>query len=270
MVINRDRAKGSITLSQAPYIRKVLETFMEVCVSNDSQNDSPLLSSKQHSLYRSVIGSLAYAANITRVDIAYAVAILSRHLHSPRSTHLTAALRICRYLLGTVELSMVFKPSPADTNPVTAFTDASYASDTSSSKSTSGIIINLFGNIIQWHVHKQPIVALSSTEAEYIALSDTAKEVLWFRQWLIDVLPNYILPPSIIYIDNKSAINLASHDGHHQRSKHIRVRYHHIRDCIANKIISAQWVSTIDQLADSLTKVTPSNIFNNFVSILLC
>ena len=134
---------------------------------------------------------------------------------------------------------------------ITAYTDASHGNSLDR-KSTSGTIIKLYGNTICWQSKKQKCVALSSTEAEYYAISQAVCEALWVRQWLTEVFS--ITQPILVLCDNQSAIQLSSHDAIHQRTKHIDIRYHFICDQIKEQCIVLKWLSTIKQEADILTK----------------
>jgi hypothetical protein len=216
----------------------------------------------QHSQYRSIIGGLAYAANMTRIDISYAVGILSRQLASPTVAHLNAAKRMLRYLLYTKHYHMVFKPHTF-VSMTEVYVDASYAGDLTDRKSTSGVITKVLGNTITWQSIKQPVVALSSTEAEYIALSDATREIQWYRTWLHEVLG--FSAPTVMWCDNTAAATFAKHDGSHQRTKHIDVRYHHMRQYTDNGTIIVKYISTNEQLADFLTKVLDKITFNKFI-----
>jgi hypothetical protein len=278
MLVVRDRANGTIHLSQQQYIENVLLKYHGYTSGTTKQVLVPLqpyittevggkpLSAEQHALYRSLIGAMAYAAMLTRPDISYAIAILSRFLHQPYQMHLNGAFRLLRYLSGTQHYCLAFKK--VDTpSIIEAFSDASYATDIFDRKSTTGSLVMAFGCTIGWCSGKQPIVSLSSTEAEYIALSDTVKDVLWYRTWIEEIfngatsgksstikpLSDYAAP-SVLWCDNLATKELSSHDGSHQRTKHIDVRYHHLRDSVLNGAIVVKYVPTTQQLADVLTK----------------
>ena len=287
MKVVRDRTAGTITLSQEAYIKQLLvdhgmdintvKTVDNPCdpsLTTVLTHNSEALDSTLHSTFRSIIGGLSYAALMTRSDIAYAVSFLSRHLAAPTMQHLNAAKRKLRYLAGTAHYSMIFQ-SPTSTEqksstsplyqyPIVAYTDASHGNDLSDRKSTTGTIIKLFGNTICWQSKKQKCVALSSAEAEYYALSQTVCEALWVKQWLYEVYS--INQPILVLCDNQSAIHLTSHDAIHQRSKHIDIRYHFIRDHIKQHSINVKWLQTAKQEADILTKAMNTKQFHVLVS----
>jgi hypothetical protein len=206
---------------------------------------------------------------MTRIDIAFAVAVLSRALATPRQCHMTAARRILRYLAHTYHYALIFQQHISDAtkefhqHPIIAYTDASYANN-NDRKSTTGNIVKLFGNTICWQSKKQACVSLSSTEAEYYALSRTVMEVIWFQRWMSEVLDNHT--SALVLCDNKAAIALTQHDAIHQRSKHIDISYHFLRDHIKQKTISCQWIETAKEEADVLTKaITNVRMFTNLI-----
>jgi hypothetical protein len=133
------------------------------------------------------------------------------------------------------------------------YSDADYGGDIETRRSTSGSIFKLNGGPVTWSSKKQPIVVLSTMESEYIAASDTGREAKWLRLLLSELgLPQK--SPTKIWCDNESAIALARNPEYHKRSKHIDVRYHHLRELVFNKVIDIEYVNTKEQLADFLTK----------------
>jgi hypothetical protein len=326
MKITRDPITGDITLSQKGYVEKLLiQHGLETCnpvrmpyviaVANQmtaKEVDSPLLSPTQHKAYRSIIGGLLYAANQTRLDIAFIVNLLCRFVAEPREIHLSAAKTVLRYLSGTKHYCLVFKSSnppitvggavsTSDVNtaatdpiviatPLLAYCDASWAGDLGDRKSTTGCVIKLFGNVVAWTTKKQSTVAGSSTEAEYMSSSDCAKDLLWMKQWLLEVLQlsdaaNILTNQSVasevngitasqpttatMLSDSQSCIAMLNNPLNHQKTKHIDVKYHHVRDHVAKGDIKVHWVSTHDQEADLLTKAMPIVPFQKLVSLLL-
>jgi hypothetical protein len=291
MRVLRDRTAKTIKLSQQTYVEKMLATYkLEQCrpeknpfyqhnytLTYDKENgETNKLNQEQHNLFRAIVGSLLYAANMTRVDIAFSVGVLCRQLATPNFQHLHGAKHVLRYLSATSGYCMLFSAShPSDLDgetPLVTYTDSDWANNPIDSKSTSGALFKLFGNVTTWISRRQSIVALSSTEAEYIAASEAAKESLWTRQWLSDVLGHsYLKTPTRLLCDNQSAISIASSGGHHQRTKHINVRFHHLRDHVAKGDIKLVFVTSELQLADILTKhVTPLAKFVSAVASLMC
>jgi hypothetical protein len=266
MKVTRDRPNRVITLSQEAYIKRVLQQFQTAeCrtyaypeIDSDlfaipKDADSTPLDSKSQTLYQSIVGSILYAALTTRPDIAHAVAELSRFNCEATQYHLTAARHTLRYLAGTTNQGLVFKlnGSPSDMIPE-IYVDASWGDDLEKRNSTTGVVVKLNGNVICWNTRKQKTVALSSTEAEYMALTDATTEALWLRTWINEVFQKKI--PILIHCDNQSAIALTSNDTFHQRTKHIDIRYHFIRQHVRSGDIKIKWIQTEEQQADILTK----------------
>ena len=139
-------------------------------------------------LFRSIIGSVLYAANMTRMDIAFTVSQLSRHLQAPLWRHLVAAKQLLRYLAGTRDYALTFTLPVTGTleaqRPVVVYSDASWANDLTDRKSTSGLIVKLFGNAVMWASRKQKAISKSTTEAEYYAVSDSLTQFFgWSEHW---------------------------------------------------------------------------------------
>src|SRR3984957_7798873 len=233
------------------------------------RSDPISLDNKQHDLYRSIIGALMYAANTTRVDIAHVVGQLSRYAASPCEHHLEASKHVLRYLKGTESLGLVFGINNSTNNSdslttfnLVAYSDANWTGDLENRKSTTGTIIKFNGDVISWLSKKQSTIALSSAEAEYMALSATVCELLWYQMWIQEVF-NIKLIGSIC-CDNQAAIHLSSNDGMHGRSKHIDIRHHFIRDHVRSKTIVVKYVNTKKQQADLLTKMLGTSLFVPF------
>ena len=293
MKLVRDRVTGTITLSQEAYIKQILiNSHMDInttksvdnpgdpslyiqSTTDDTQSDFTPLTPTQHAYYRKVLGELLYAALMTRLDIAHSVSFLSRFAATPTTQHLNAIKRILRYLVGTSHYAMIFNATSTPLSlpdqsivstdyPIIAFSDASWGNDLETSKSTTGALLKFLGNVICWVSKKQDCVAVSSTESEYYALSHTISEALWVQHWVEEVFD--ITTPILTLCDNQSALHLSSHDSIHRRSKHIRIRYHFIRDYINKGYIIVTWVQTAKQEADLLTKCLNTKTFISLVS----
>jgi hypothetical protein len=207
--------------------------------------------------------------------------VLARYCNNPQPHHIAAAKRVIEYLNSTPNLALAFGANgntPIDGSntcmTISAFSDADWGGDHDTRRSTTGSIIMLNGNIVAWNSTRQHTVATSSTEAEYMALSDTAKDLKWFNSWLSEVLlvvPEEfkLITPSTINVDNTAAIALTKAGAPHARTKHIDVRYHFVREKIANNELSITWTPTTKQLADLLTKRLPTPTFQLLVSQLL-
>ncbi|XP_040254010.1 secreted RxLR effector protein 161-like [Aegilops tauschii subsp. strangulata] len=197
--------------------------------------------------YRSIIGSLRYLVN-TRPDIAYAVGVASRFMEAPGKQHWAIIRQILRYVRGTLNYGCPYKAGKG--TGLTGFSDSDHAGDLTDRKSTTGLVFFMGPSVITWSSQKQKIVALSSCEAEYIA---AATQAVWLRELVSEMLGTGKQKVQL-KIDNKSAIEVNKNLVHHERSKHIDLRYHYIRECVEERKVEVEHVRTKDQLADILTK----------------
>ena len=186
----------------------------------------------------------------TRPDIAFAVTKLSQHAANPTEDHLNRALYICHYLLGTANYSLVFD-GPSDSG-LMAYSDSDWASDPNMRKSTTGYMVKLVGAIFSWNSRAQKTVALSSTEAEYMSLSDTSRQLLWIKSLMSEL--GIDLSPIPLFGDNQGSIFLASNPVQEKRIKHIDLRYHFIRNVVQNKRVELFFIEGASNPADLFTK----------------
>ncbi|CAL1409757.1 unnamed protein product [Linum trigynum] len=200
--------------------------------------------------YRSLVGSLIYLA-ATRPDISYAVQIVSQYMAAPQVDHLAAAHRILRYLQGTRDVGMFF---PSTGNPILrAYSDSDFAGCIDTRRSTTGWCVQFAGSFISWRCKKQDKVSKSSTEAEYRAMSDVSSELIWLRRLLGDFGVSCSLPMEL-FVDNTSAIQIATNPVLHEHTKHIELHVHYIRDLVRGGTINLHYIRTEDQIADIFTK----------------
>jgi len=171
-------------------------------------------------------------------------------MHQPTHNDWIAVKRIFRYLQGTINTKLKFSNQNSE---LIGYSDASYAPNADDRKSTSGYIFIKNGGAISWRSKKQPIVSLSSMESEYIALSSAVKEGIWLKRLELDIFPN-LEKSFVILEDNQSAIKTAKNEIHNERSKHIDVQYHFIRECVNNGRISLKYCPTEKMVADAFTK----------------
>jgi hypothetical protein len=213
--------------------------------------------------YAQLLGCLQFIANSTRPDISFAVNKLAAYTANPGLQHHGAIKRILRYLAGTKTLGIIYRKSQDETgnnNLFHGYADASFA-NAEDLKSTTGYIFLTAGGAITWKSKKQTIIALSSTEAEYVALSEAGREATWLRN-LYDELGFTQDNPTIIKGDNEGSVILTQNPQFHQRSKHIAIRHHWVRDLVTNKIIDIQNCRDPEQTADVLTKALPKPKFS--------
>lgn len=152
---------------------------------------------------------------------------------------------------------------------INAYCDADWGSDPEDARSTTGYIIQLNGCTISWCSKKQKTIALSSAEAEYMALVEAIKEIIWIKQLLSEMVPLVNIVSTHLYCDNQAAIAISKNDVHHDRTKHINIRYHFIREVISNKEVELHWIATTDQLADIFTKPLGRNKLNKLKGLVL-
>jgi hypothetical protein len=251
-----------IFLSQGKYTVEILKKFsMTECKSmptpmmmdlkkmNDDDSDE---------IDPQLIGSLMYLVN-TRPDICYAVNVLSQFMSQPRQTHWIAAKHVLRYLRGTVGYGLRYASS-VDLS-LQGYVD--WAGSTVDRKSTSGCCFTLGSAMVSWCSRKQSSVALSTAEAEYIALSVAVREAVWLRKLLTDLF-DHEMDPIIIHCDNQSCVKLSENPVFHDRSKHIEIKYHYIRDMVQRKAVHVQYLPTHEQIADIFTKPLAKTKFEYF------
>ncbi|GJS04912.1 hypothetical protein Tco_0321420 [Tanacetum coccineum] len=200
-------------------------------------------------LYRSMIGCLMYLT-ASRPDIMFAVCLCARFQVTPKVSHMHAVKRIFRYLKLQPKLGLWYpKDSPFH---LEAFSDSDYAGDNHDRRSTSGGCQYLGRRLVSWQCKKQTIVAISSTEAEYVAAASCCAQVLWMQNQLLDYGFNFM--NTEIHIDNESTICIVKNPVFHSKTKHIQIRHHFIRDCYEQRLINVVKVHTDDNVADLLTK----------------
>uniref|UniRef100_H3HA27 Integrase catalytic domain-containing protein n=1 Tax=Phytophthora ramorum TaxID=164328 RepID=H3HA27_PHYRM len=202
--------------------------------------------------YRSAVGALMYLMVATRPDLAAAVGMLSQFSADPCPTHWQALKRVLRYLQATPTHGLEF--SREDSVSMCGYSDADWAGDVESRRSTSGYAFMMNGGCISWRSKKQRTVALSSTEAEYMALSEATQEAVWLKVFLCELGEMASDEAVKIYEDNQGSIALAKNPQFHKRTKHIDIRYHFVREKVEDGQVVLQYVSTTDMLADIMTK----------------
>jgi hypothetical protein len=180
---------------------------------------------------------------------------LSRFMEAPRQEHLAAVKRVLRYVAGTLHWGLHYHPGKNNGGApkLLGYSDSDLAGDVNDRKSTSGLIFFVAGGPVAWQSAKQKVVAVSSSEAEYIAAAAAACEAVWLARLLAELVGGAVLAPKL-KVDNKSAIALMKNPVHHDRSKHIDVKFHFIREFCDRKLIDVEFVGTELQLGDILTK----------------
>lgn len=262
-----EQKEGEITMNQKKYIEKMLERYgMSECKprytpcepkiegSNSEDRDSDNVGIANPKEYREIVGSLIYAMTCTRPDISWIVSKLSQTLANPKPENLVAAKHVLRYLKGTSDYELSFKKSDEDLKLI-GFSDSDWASSVEDRRSTTGYCfsLNKQGPPISWKSKKQPTVALSTCEAEYIGLATATQESMYLTQ-LLSGMDNSDYTCTKMFGDNQGAIALSKNPVNRQRSKHIDVRYHFIRDVISKGKMDIVYCPSEDMAADILTK----------------
>jgi hypothetical protein len=221
-----------------------------------STDQSPSTSDETNEMgeisYQSGIGSLMYAATSTRPDITSSVTILSQFMQNLGRTHWEAVKDVIRYLKGTADLTLTLGGSDKG---LEAYADADWASQPHR-HSMSGYTVLLHSSLVAWSAQKQTIIALSTAEAEYIALTTVIREIQYL-QALIAELYEPVIPPIPIYCDNQGAVALATNNKFHARTKHIDIRYHYVRSQVRSRLLDLQYCPMEDNIADIFTKAPP-------------
>ena len=258
------RSKEGLKLSQEEYVKKVLKRFnmddakpVNTPLANHfrlSKEQSPKTEDEMIYMdkvpYASAIGSLMYAMICTRPDIAHAVGVVSRFMSNPGKEHWEAVKWIFRYLRGNSSLSLCFTKSEKG---LQGYVDANNGGDIDSTKSTTGYVYTFGGTAICWASKLQKIVSLSSCEAEYVAVTEATKEMMWLQSFLQEL--DHDQGKSVLYCDSKSAIDLAKNPVYHARTKHIHRRYHFIRSALEDEMLVLEKIPGSKNPADMLTKV---------------
>jgi hypothetical protein len=263
--------EGSIRIDQEKYVNDILEKYgMENCKTVKTPIEAKRNASdtkfEHKSLYLSLVGSLIYLSTVTRPDISYAVGKAAQKMSNPSVSDWILAKRILRYLKEDKQLGPHYKSN--GNIELYGYVDSDWGGDEETRKSTTGYVFILGGAAISWISKQQPTVALSSTEAEYMAASVATQEAIFLRMLTKDLkLPQ--IKPTIIYQDNQGAIKMANNPFNNQRTKHIDIRHHFVREKVTNKEIKLEYMPTEKMIADSLTKPVSSDIIKRSLPIML-
>lgn len=275
--IQIERINCKIILHQEAYVKRMLARFdmdgddihptntpLHARTILKSAADDELLDDEEAATFRSAVGALGYAVICTRPDLAFTYSRLSKFSSKPGRTHWQAMKSTLRYLAGTTDLGLVYKWSGDDI--LFGYSDSDFASDPENRRSTSGFIFYLGGSLISWKAKQQTIVTRSTHDAEYIGLANASYEISWIRRVITFCLPaSYVpLPPTTLYGDNQGSIASAGSTTDSKmtpRSRHIDIRYHIIRDAVADGTIRLQYIPTAEMTADVLTKPLPKESY---------
>lgn len=237
-----------------------------------TENDYQATNSFQ-TQYQSAVGSLIYAMLGTRPDLAFSVFVVSQYASNPNPSHWQAVKRIFWYICDTLSLQLIYRGTSSN---LQGYTDADWAGDCDTRRSTSGYIFNVGSGAISWSSKRQPTVALSSCEAEYMGQTQATKEAVWLKLLLHELntpspsqntentATNPALYSVIIHCDNQGAIALSKNPQAHSRSKHIDIQWHYQREKIEDGSVELRYIPTDQQIADGLTKPLSKDKFLAF------
>ncbi len=263
MRISRDKQGGILQLFQAEYICKVLQRFnmrdakpvktplashfrlsKEQCPETDEEKDF-----MARVPYASTIGSLMYAMVCTRPDISHVVGVVSRYTSNPGKQHWEAVKWILRYLRDTTEKCLTFKK---DELKLEGYVDSDFAGEVDHRRSTIGYVFTFGNTAISWVSQLQKIVTISTTEAEYVAVTEASKELIWLQGLLTEL--GFEQEMNVLHSDSQSVIHLAKNLAFHSTTKHIDLHYHFIRLLIEDGVLKLVKIAGSKNPADMLTK----------------
>jgi hypothetical protein len=228
-----------------------------VCLSRDQSPRNAEERAFMHSVdYGGAIGSLQYLSCITRPDIAYTVGQLASFTSDPGVAHWNAIKHLFRYIKCTIDYAITYSPDPLMSQLFTTYSDANHGGCKDTGRSTGAYIVKMGTGVVSWMSKRQSIVALSTTEAEYMAACEAGKEIVWMRKMLQE-LGFPMTAPSVLYMDNQSAIQVAKHLEHHGRMKQLDLSWFWLRDVVDQGAISPTYIPTGDMTAHLLTKALP-------------
>ncbi|KAE8541722.1 hypothetical protein D1P53_001894 [Cryptococcus gattii VGV] len=245
--IYRDRTQKKLYLSQEHYMESLLEHF-DMTSCNPAKTPLP-------------------SATVTRPDLAHAASVLSRFISKWNESHWLAAKHCLRYIRGTSDLSLVFD-AHSSKQVALGYVDADWGGDLNTRRSTTGYVFKVYGGVVAWKSKRQPTVALSTTEAEYMASADAAKQAIWLRLLFEDIGLGLGDQPFQLVNDNAGAIALSKNPVNHEKSKHIDMRHHFIQEKVEDKTVPLAHVPSAENMADLHTKALPTELFTKLCNLL--
>jgi hypothetical protein len=272
MEITQSGERDTIELSHKKYISDMITKF-NLLQADCTKVDTPALTGQDWSKgtaaesgkkstdkpYRELLGTLSYLAQWTRPDIAPAISMLARHQNDPYVIHWKALVRVAKYVKNTKDKCLRFSEKTGGTGDLHAFVDANFSTCKDTSKSRSGYIFFMMSGPIVWQTGLQSVVAQSTAESEYIAANAVAREAEWVKIMYDDVVQgNYGTDKSLpvnCFEDNQACITLALKFLVNKAVKHIRYRYHYVKQQVRDGIIQLSYIPSKDNVADLFTKV---------------
>lgn len=277
---------GAISISQSTYFERAFKHFgiwddlypLDTPLPPNAKivaRDDPLSVDEVNFMkgkpFRQILGCLLWGASSSRPDISFACSALGSIQLNPGPEHWELLMGVCRYIKGTIDYGLLYRPpslgedgAGSGLKPL-GYVDADWAGCINTRRSTSGYVFFMGGAPVSWSSKRQSVVALSSTESEYIALTRGAQQAMWMKYWLDEVdLPEDF--PFELFCDNLGAISLTETTKAHGLSKHLQIRFHYIRDRVEADEIHVKAISTHDNIADIFTKALPKATHRKFVT----
>ena len=276
-----------MTIHQGTYARKILSQYnldhlnatgipMETTVklTKNQCEDKELDGSKLP--YREIIGALMYLVTTTRPDLAYAVGQLSRFVANPGREHYGALKKLLRYLSGTLDLGLKFRPQMTPSLDVqiqlTGYCDSDWAGDIDTRKSVTGYVLTIAGTAISWYTKKQGVTAQSTAEAEYVACCQASMESKGLKNILDEILVRPAQPIEM-YVDNQAAVTMVNNPTFTRRTRHIEMKWHYVRDLVAQHDLVIKKIATDKNAADMFTKPMTKaklELFREIIGMVRC
>ena len=252
------RSKKGIAVSQRKYVLDLLnetrmlgckpaETPMDSTVKLEESDGSPPVDKGR---YQRLVGKPIYLSH-TRPNIGFSFSMVSQFMNNPTEKHMTAVTRILRYLKMTPGKGLFFQRTTK--KEIEIFSDADWAGSVTDRRSTSGYCSFVWGNLVTWRSKKQSVVARSSAEAEFRAMAQGICEGIWLNR-LLEELRVPLKHPIVLYCDNQAAISIAKNPVHHDRTKHVEIDRHFIKEKIEEGFFKVSFTPTNSQTANILTK----------------
>jgi hypothetical protein len=273
--IDYDSEKGEMKIDQEVYANDLVKRFgMENCailpspiVSKDlkSSDSNASVDQELQARYRAGVGGLLWLSTQTKPALAHPVSVLSRFMKNPQKEHWMAFRKILRYVKGSASTGLIYRRSGRKVCRIEAYCDADWGSNQDDRRSTSGYLIYVDGSLVLWGSKRQATVALSTMEAEYMAISAALEEIKWLKQFLQEI-GETVEEPVICFTDNTAAKLVSQSEIGSKRTKHIDIRHHFIKDAVESGLLKIEWISTENQLADMMTKSLPKERFNALVN----
>jgi hypothetical protein len=271
---------GVLTLKQSGYAERVLKLYSLWDAppvktpmrpgERLSKNDCPqVVNPALHCRYRGIIGHLSFLVQMTRPDLAYAYAELSKFCQCPGLVHMQAAERVLQYLKGTFDVGITWSdPGDLSRNVLGGWVDSDFAADPDTRRSVSGFVMSLNGGPVAWKSKRQSCTTLSSAEAEFVAASICGQEVIYLRA-LLRSLGHGQVRATRVYEDNASCIAMSENPVNAERSRHIDTRWYFIRDLVRDRMMKLVKCAGTHNVTDALTKSLPSPSYEKHMPYML-